>query len=212
MGTIPLFWGEQAAFGDALAGRGAPHWARHQLESRYVLRPLDTLSATDLAGLGLLLLAQPRALSGPENVALDDWVRAGGQVLIFADPLMTGESQFPIGDRRRPQDVILLSPILARWGLQLAFDEGQPDGVRLTAGEVPIPVNLAGHFRVADNCDLDPVGNLARCEIGQGRATVFADAALLDLHQPHPAAPVALDWLLTQGFDHGNLREAVSTR
>ena len=65
MGTIPLYWGEQVAFGDTLAGRGTAHWARAQIETRYALRPLDTLSESQLAGLDRLLLAQPRALTGP---------------------------------------------------------------------------------------------------------------------------------------------------
>ena len=73
-----------------------------------------------------LLLAQPRALSGPENVALDAWVRGGGHLLLFADPMMTGESRFGIGDRQRPQDVILLSPILNRWCRDPQFDQNQP--------------------------------------------------------------------------------------
>jgi len=207
MGTVPLYWGEQAAFGDALSGGGTAHWARAQLEARYTLRPLDTLSDVSFADLKFLLLAQPRALSGPENVALDAWVRAGGRVLLFADPLLTGESRFPIGDRRRPQDVILLSPILAHWGLRLEFDDGQPNGFTLAAGEAPIPVNLPGRFLADGDCAAESGGVLARCAIGRGRVLVLADAALLDLYQPHPAAPAALDWLLEQGFGDGKPRE-----
>src|SRR6187402_348502 len=142
MATIPIYWGEQAAFGDALSGKGAAHWARAQIEARYRLRPLDTLSDTNLSGLHFLLLAQPRALSGAENVALDAWVRAGGRLLLFADPLLTGESRFPIGDRRRPQDVVLLSPILGHWGLRLEFDEEQANGFTESGGQPPIPLNL----------------------------------------------------------------------
>lgn len=212
MGTIPLYWGEQAAFGDALSGKGSAHWARAQLETRYMLRPLDTLSDASLAGLDFLLLAQPRALSGAENVALDTWVRAGGLLLLFADPLLTGESHFAIGDRRRPQDVILLSPILEHWGLRLQFDEGQPGGVTESSGEPPIPLNLPGHFVAEGDCAVESAGVLARCAIGKGRLLVLADAALLDLYDPSPAAPAALDWLLEQGFDYGRTRETAGTR
>jgi hypothetical protein len=212
MGTIPLYWGEQDAFGDALAGRGTAHWARPQLEAGYTLRPLDTLSDASLAELDLLLLAQPRALTAPENVALDAWVRGGGRLLLFADPLMTGESRFSIGDRRRPQDVILLSPILAHWGLRLEFDEGQPAGFALTAGEPTIPVNLPGRFIAGSDCVAESGGVLARCRIGRGRVLALADAAVLDLYQPHPAAPAALDWLLEQGFQDGKTREVTATR
>jgi hypothetical protein len=206
MGTIPLYWGEAAAFGDALSGRATHHWARAQLEKRYSLRPLDTLSADSLAELDFLLLAQPRALSGPENVALDEWVRAGGHLMLFADPLLTGESRFAIGDRRRPQGAILLSPILGHWGLRLEFDDSQREGPALVDGR--IPVNLPGAFVSEGGCVTQSDGLLARCVIGEGQLLAVADSAVLDLYEPDPAAPAALDWLLEQGFENGTTRES----
>jgi hypothetical protein len=206
MGTIPLYWGEAGDFGEVLAGQGSVHWARAQLEADYRLEPLDTLDADSLGDLDFLLLAQPRALSPAENVALDDWVRHGGRVLVFADPLMTGESRFAIGDRRRPQDVVLLSPILTHWGLSLAFDEDQPTPERMVPAQgATIPVNLPGVIEVADedtdHCRIIAGDVLASCAIGSGRAVVLADAAVLDLHQPHPAAARALNWLIGVSFD-----------
>ena len=212
MGTIPLYWGEEAAFGDALSGNATHHWARAQLETRYALHPLDTLSADSLAGLDFLLLAQPRALSGSENVALDAWVRAGGRLLLFADPLLTGESRFAIGDRRRPQGAILLSPILGHWGLRLEFDDSRREGFVLAAGTGQIPVNLPGRFVSEGGCEVDSEGLLARCAIGEGRVVAVADAALLDLYEPHPAAPAALDWLLGESFENGTARESPARR
>ncbi|OYW45516.1 MAG: hypothetical protein B7Z08_09610 [Sphingomonadales bacterium 32-68-7] len=203
LGTIPIFWGEAAGPAEALAG-SADHWARPQLEQTFALRPLDVLDAASLAGLERLLLAQPRALSPAENVALDAWVRGGGHLLLFADPLLTGESRFAIGDRRRPQDVALLSPILARWGLRLTFAEDQQQGfsVRDVAG-IPVPLNLPGRFEGDGSCALAGDGVLARCRIGAGEVTVLADAALLDLHERHPAAPAALERLTAAAFAHG---------
>jgi len=212
MGTIPLYWGEEAGFGGSLSGNATPHWARAQLESRYALHPLDTLSDSGLAGLDLLLLAQPRALSGPENVALDAWVRGGGRLLLFADPLLTGESRFAIGDRRRPQGAILLSPILGHWGLRLEFDDSRAEGFALAGGKAQIPVNLPGRFVSEDGCKVDSEGLLARCAIGKGRVVAVADAALLDLYEPHPAAPAALDWLLGESFENGTARESAPAR
>lgn len=201
MGTIPLYWGEAEEMGDLLSG-AEPHWARAVIERDHELRPLDTLAAETLAGLDLLLLAQPRALAAAENVALDRWVRDGGRLLLFADPMLTGESHFPLGDRRRPQEVILLSPILTHWGLRLQFMEDQPAAPRMVAADgVELPVRLAGSFVREDagtGCALDAEAVLARCAIGAGRAVILADAALLDLHDPHPAAPDALAWLLRQ--------------
>lgn len=204
MGTIPLYWGEAGDFGELLSGGGSTHWARAQLEADYRLRPLDTLGDGDLAELRFLMLAQPRALSAGENVALDKWVREGGRLLLFADPMLTGESRFAIGDRRRPQDVILLSPILTHWGLALNFDDEREPGVVLAPnGTVPIPVNLPGELAIRPGdgqCSLEAGGVLAECAIGEGRAVVLADAALLDLHEPHPGATAALEWLVDESF------------
>jgi hypothetical protein len=204
MGTIPLYWGEAGDFGELLAGGSAAHWARARLETDYRLRPLDTLDTASLADLEFLMLAQPRALSPAENVALDGWVRAGGHLLLFADPMLTGESRFAIGDRRRPQDVILLSPILGHWGLGLAFDEDQPAGPAVVnAGEVAIPVNLPGSLAVGEgdaDCAILAQSVVADCALGAGRAVVVADAALLDLHEAPPGAAPALDWLVSTSF------------
>jgi hypothetical protein len=207
MGSIPIYWGESATFGGLVSGEGEGHWARSQLETEYDLRLLDVLDPDGLEGLTFLMLAQPRPLAPAENVALDDWVRRGGHLLLFADPLLTGESRFSIGDRRRPQDTILLSPILSHWGLELQFDDSQVDGPLLVqAGTATIPVNLAGRFAVhsADSvCTMMAAGVLARCAIGAGRVVALADAAILDLHHPHPAAADALRWLAEGAFSRG---------
>ena len=207
MGTIPLYWGETDGLGELLGGNAEPHWARAQLEENYRLHPLAALTEEQLAPLKLLLLAQPRALSAAENVALDAWVRGGGRLLLFADPLLTGESRFAIGDRRRPQDVILLSPILRRWGLELQFEEDQPAGLtsREIAGQV-VPVNLPGHFAppVQGGCALEASGLLADCAIGAGRVLVLADGALLDLHHPAPEAAPALQMLVKRALSVGD--------
>jgi hypothetical protein len=204
MGTIPIYWGESGDFGEVLSGGGTAHWARAQLEADYQLEPLDALTAETLEGLDFVLLAQPRALGPAENVALDEWVRSGGHLLLFADPMLTGDSRFPIGDRRRPQDVILLSPILDHWGLTLAFDdERQPGYALVSDAGTPIPVNLPGALAVhggEGTCRLAATEVLASCTIGKGSVVVLADAALLDLHSPHPAAAAALDRLLKDTF------------
>lgn len=207
MGTIPVYWGEA----DDLAGLLGPglesHWARPLIERHGPLRPLDRLDGAGLDGLTHLVLAQPRGLAPAENVALDAWVRQGGVVLLFADPMLTGESHYALGDPRRPQDVILLSPILRHWGLDLTFVEDQPRQVTLRelAGTA-VPVNLPGRFALSAagaRCVLESAEILVSCPIGKGRLVAFADAALLDLHDPHPAAPGALAALLERAFAPG---------
>ena len=204
MGTIPIYWGEAGSIRRSLGGKTAPHWARGVLEAAYALRPIDYLDAVALAGVDDLLLAQPRALSGEENVALDAWVRGGGHLLLFADPMMTGRSRFALGDRRRPQDVALLSPILAHWGLAMDFDPQAPAGVELLQTEdLVIPVDLPGHFAVTGDmpaCRLSADGVLAHVRSGRGSATILADAALLDLYDPDSLAAAALQGLVRQAF------------
>ena len=184
--TLPIYWQESADFSAMLSEEGELGWVRNVLEARYTLEPMDTLDEATLADLDRLILAQPRALSAAENVALDGWVRAGGQLLLFADPMLTRHSQFAIGDPRRPHDVVLLSPILRRWGLELGFDDDQPEGERaVMAIDTLMPVNLAGRFDAiggdaAARCELLADGVVAQCLLEHGRIVLIADAAVLD--------------------------------
>lgn len=190
--TLPIAWNESEDVRGLLADRDAPSWVITALRERGRVVPLDTLAdkagALPLPRDGVLVLAQPRALTAQENVALDAWVQAGGRVLLFADPMLTAPTRFAPGDPRRPQDVALLSPILARWGLVLEFDEAQPAGERRVAlREGALPVNLAGGWRksgmdgeTVGTCTIEAPGLLADCHAGKGRIVALADAAVLE--------------------------------
>lgn len=189
--TLPIYWQESADFSSMLSEEGEPGWVRFAIEESYRIEPLDVLDENALASVRQLVLAQPRALSGAENVALDNWVRGGGQLLLFADPMLTGHSQFAIGDPRRPQDVVLLSPILARWGLELAFDEDQAQGERqVYILGTTLPIHLAGTLQIRESkegalCSISGSGILAQCTLGRGKVTILADAAVLDDEPAH---------------------------
>lgn len=191
--SLPVMMGEAGDVAEVISRPPEPHWAKEALSERFRLRSFDTLRPP--GSLRFLLVAQPRPLSPEENVALDDWVRGGGRLLLLADPMATFESRFAIGDPRRPQDTVLLSPILARWGLQLRFDEDQQPGEREIAGW---PVNLPGSLAPAPGaqCRTEAQGLLADCRIGSGRAVILADSALLD----DPRFRPALDALLSRAF------------
>ena len=204
--SLPILWRETSEFSGFLDSDAPRHWSLDILDAHGLVRPLD-----DLAGSGgglplprraLLVMAQPRALSPDENVALDDWVRSGGRLLLFADPMLTSDSRFALGDNRRPQDVVLLSPILSRWGLELRFDEDQPVGEREeTVLGQPISVNLAGTFALTGatpGCAILGNGLAARCPIGKGEVLALADAALLEEAPPEalPARQAGLEWLI----------------
>ena len=180
--TLPIYWGE-GDMAEILDGSNSRDWVRDIIEQRFDIEPLDTVEPDAIDGLDRIIMAQPRPLAPSENVALDNWVRAGGRFLIFADPLLTRHSDFALGDRRRPQDVVLLSPILTRWGLELRFDDAQPSEERLiSASGNQYPVNLAGQFVATGDgkCTISEAGLFAWCSVGNGRVTLMADAAILD--------------------------------
>ena len=210
--SLPILWQEGGSVTDLLRGDAPPHWAQAVLADAGSVRPLDMLvedvrgdagGRLPLPATALLVIAQPRPLSPRENVALDAWVRGGGRVLLFADPMLTHDSPYAIGDARRPQDVVLLSPILARWGLALTFDEDQPAGERravLLGGAVR--VNLPGRFVLAGmarECALIDRGLAARCRIGAGEVLAVADAAVLESGDPAaiPDRAAALERLIS---------------
>ncbi len=186
--SLPILWRETGNLSGLLGSERRQHWALDVLGKYGSLRPLDDLSGNG-GGLplppgALLVLAQPRPLSPDENVALDNWVRSGGRVLLFADPMLTAESRFTLGDSRRPQDIVLLSPILARWGLELHFDDAQPAGEfeAIVSGQV-MPVNLPGRYSIAPDseaCAMLGSGLAVRCRIAEGEILALADAALLE--------------------------------
>jgi len=199
--SLPILWGEGEELGDLLNKDRPPHWVKAELETLGPIRPLDTLEELS-PDLKLLVIAQPRPLSPAENVALDNWVRGGGQVLLLADPLLTEESSYPIGDRRRPQDVALLSPILSRWGLELTFDEAQRAGLRIVAADgAAIPVDLAGAWRTTNpQCQLEAQALLAVCRIGQGGVLALADAEIAATSDGDGLRQPALADLLRRAF------------
>lgn len=199
--SLPIYWGE-GDFGEILDGEAEQNWVRAELETRFELVPLDTLEPDALSGLERVILAQPRALAPSENASFDEWVSQGGRAVILADPMLTRHSHYPIGDRRRPQDVVLLSPIFSHWGVALQFDEGQPEGEREVAWNGRgFPVNLRGRFTEADtgagdrSCEVDGDGLVARCARGAGEALLFADAALLDWEDSGPLPQARRDAL-----------------
>jgi hypothetical protein len=205
--SLPILWSEGSDLAAEISGAAPPHWAKPALAARGPIQPLDMLSGppghAPLDKLKRLVMAQPRALSPQENVALDNWVRAGGHLLLLADPALTEDSAFAIGDPRRPQTVVLLSPILDRWGLELRFDDAQAFGE--TEREVmdrTIPVNLPGQFATQGqaNCRLWGGGLAVTCAIGKGRMVALADAAVLEREDPDGTRADAFGWLLDAAF------------
>lgn len=182
MTSLPILWAE-GGVDTVLSGENAGNWIRTVLDGHFQPVPIDRL--TQLADQDFLLLAQPRALAGDENVALDEWVRGGGRALLLADPMLTAHSRYRLGDARAPQPVALLSPILGRWGLELVFDPAQSPDERVSDGPLAIPVRMAGRWQLTgqgheSTCKLSEDALVARCIIGRGDVLLVADAAFVE--------------------------------
>ncbi|MEL6530365.1 MAG: hypothetical protein AAFQ27_10405 [Pseudomonadota bacterium] len=196
--SLPLYWPLDGEFDELAQGRGEKPWQRTLLQQRYELAPLDTLSPipslspdepeTDpLAGLERLAIIQPRGLSSADNVALDNWVRAGGDLLLVLDPVLSGDYDLPLGDPRRPTSSLLVPPVVKRWGLDITFSvyETWEGGIRDVAlADGGFVVVHGGELIVVDesaaDCKLYAEDVIADCSVGQGTVTLLADAALFE--------------------------------
>jgi hypothetical protein len=164
----------------------APFW--DALALRRTLMPIDSLEPSALSNARSLLLVQPRLLQPRELVLLDDWVRAGGDTLILADPFLLWPDERALGHPRRPPVTSLLDPLLTHWGLRLepadmASDRPVLERRLLRDGT---PLNLAGASRFTlvpggtAHCRLEERGLIATCRVGRGRATLVADADFVE--------------------------------
>jgi hypothetical protein len=170
--SLPLVFGEQFS----LEGGGSP--ALKALESRYRVVPISVTSPSDLGKGRLLLMAHPLAQTAENLVALDRWVRAGGRVLLLADPMLEWPSERPLGDPLRPPPMFMDTGLLRHWGLRLdSPDERGPRAGQLGGYEIATesPGSLFG------GCEISSDRLVAHCRIGKGRATIVADADWLDV-------------------------------
>lgn len=182
MSALPLF-GTSATPQEILNGPDQRAVLIRALSARYKVLPLARLDMRSLSGNTILILAQPRALFGEELVALDTWVRTGGRLLVFTDPMLLWPSDLPLGDPRRPPPIGLLDPLLTHWGLTLDSPAVTDAGPVRTVDIAHRPVAVAWPGRWAvkkPGCAIEADELLADCRIGMGRALLVADADMLD--------------------------------
>lgn len=177
---LPLFWDE--------AGQGGLRDAPivTVLRTRFAIMPMDDPLKLESSGVKRLLLAQPRALAPAQLVAIDQWVRDGGTVLVLADPLLRWPSGLPLGDRRRAPAASLLQPLLAHWGFRPADVETAEIRRRTPDGSV---ITLSGvQFFPGKPED----GVIQRKRLGRGEVLLLGDADPIDdrLWLADPAYPL----------------------
>ncbi|WP_294130454.1 ABC transporter [Sphingobium sp.] len=168
--ALPLFW-DKAGLADAPIVT--------LLRTRFTVQPLDDPRALPKSGARALLLAQPRAMTPDQLVAIDTWVRAGGTALVLADPLLRWPSDLPAGDRRRAPSASLIDPLLRHWGavpdalVEVETRQFLDDGWLVT-------LSGAQSFKAGGACAAGRGGAIVRCRVGQGRAVLVGDADLID--------------------------------
>ncbi|WP_114228443.1 MULTISPECIES: DUF4350 domain-containing protein [Sphingomonas] len=176
-----LLTGLPLAFGESFTLTAPPSPVMTALEGAYRVQLID--GPEGLPPRGLLLAAQPRALTAERLVALDAWVRGGGRLLLLADPRLTWPSALRLGDRQRPPTSFADTGLLAHWGLR---SEAPLPGATATLRFVVAGQTLASDSpgrltRSAGSCQLAVDERSADCRLGQGRALVVADADFLRL-------------------------------
>ena len=98
-----------------------PAWVVvQQLQELFQVRELMALSRETLAGLELLLLIQPKTLDDSQRFVIDQFVMAGGKLLVFVDPLVDTEAP-----RQAPPmgAATGMNPLLEKWGLQFSPEQ-----------------------------------------------------------------------------------------
>ena len=156
------------------------------LESRYAVIPISLADHASLQGRRLLLMVQPQAQPAEVLVQLDHWVRSGGRVLLLADVALEWPSSRPLGSPLRPPLSYPDTGLLGHWGLRLdAPDALGPKTV--TVGKADISTASPGTLvATSSNCSVE-AGFVAHCRIGQGEATVIADADFINAPESQSA-------------------------
>ena len=220
MTSLPLYWPLGAGIAELAAPDAPVPWQRGVLEAGHALVLLDTLTpvpgltpeapeSDPLAGLERLAVIQPRGLSPADNVALDDWVRDGGRLLIALDPALTGDYDLPLGDPRRPVATALIPPVVKRWGLDVFSPVFEDPATMATASPLPsggmVPLAAPGVIDIdrqgATRCTMMRGNALVTCRVGKGRVTLLADAAVFEHPELAGEAGTAIAMLFATAFD-----------
>lgn len=187
---LPLRWSAGTDLSAMLAEGLNEDPALARLRAEGPLRLVDSLVDHPPPPGGTLVLAHPRALAPQELVAIDTYVRAGGQAVVLADALTGWPMRHPVGDPRNPPVTSLLTPLLDHWGVTLAApDEVDRPAVPTDVDGARLTLFSPGRFtRLPQGCAAYADRRIARCPIGRGMVWLVGDADLLyaPLWRPQP--------------------------
>ena len=188
--SLPLMFNEDFS----LEGGGSD--ALTALEKTYRVVPISVSNERELAKGRLLLMAHPLAQAAENLVTLDGWVRRGGRVLLLADPMLEWPSKRPLGDPLRPPPMFADTGLLAHWGLRLEAPDGR-GAIAAKLGGYEIMTASPGSL-FGSGCRISADRLVAHCRIGAGRATIVADADVLDPADLGDGAEHNMDAILSE--------------
>lgn len=185
MSSIDLQWGE-AGLDEVARGEGGPDPLFERLSRDRTLVAVDNVAQLQASRAKVAMLVQPRPFAPEDLVRLDQWVRAGGRLLFFADPALQWPSDLPIGDPARPLFTSMHSPLFKHWGVELTLpmeDEATTAEADVPVGKQEITTLSAGQWRSLDTgtgrCRIANILLIAECRPGKGQVILVADADLL---------------------------------
>ena len=145
-------------------------------------------------GRGALLLAHPPAQAAEDLVTLDAWVRRGGRLLLLADPLLEWPSERPLGDPLRAAPCSP-TPDCSRTGACDSMRRAARAAERKLGGHA---VLTASPGSLSGRCARQRRRAGRAMRIGKGRATIVADADLLNVDPNGGPTEHNLDALLAE--------------
>jgi hypothetical protein len=187
--SLPIVFGEEFSIQSA----GSP--ILKALQTHYRVLPISVTDPAELAKGRLLLMAHPPAQPAEDLVALDQWVRDGGRLLLLADPMLEWPSERPLGDPLRPPAMFMDTGLLAHWGLRLDAPDERGSALRRLGGYDVLTVSPGALF---GNCRISEDRLVAHCSVGKGKATIVADADLIDVQNLDGLTDHNLDSVLVE--------------
>jgi len=128
-------------------GGQTPPWIIYeQLDQLYDVRWVDETLETIENDIELLILVQPKALDDAALYQLEQFVLAGGKLLVFVDPKAESSNRDPMMGGGEGLDNTL-APLFDAWGFQFAPDQVVVDGtygLTVSMGQGRPPMRHAG--------------------------------------------------------------------
>lgn len=154
LSSLPILGQQNPTAGQMMQASGP--WASfRQLQQLYQLQVLATDTQEIPEQTKVLLLLHPKHLSDEQLYAIDQYVMAGGKLLVFVDPLAEGDAQVP-GMMGIPEPSSSdLAKLFTAWGVEYSPDQIVIDAAK--GLEVMMPSGMPGRHLGYLGLDLDNI-------------------------------------------------------